>query len=204
MDNQELIEHARRIQARIPKASEYEGIKAEICEFFRVYAGPQSKFYTSAETIHGGEHYSLPRLTAILDAFVEYVQAGLLSDVSPERRAQLDVVSDILEQAETLLNTKSVHPAAAAVLIGATLEEFLRNWVEAENLALGELKPGLETYAKVLRAEDMINKQDMKDITSWAGTRNDAAHGKWDEVSDKNRIRLMLEGVNLFMRKYGM
>ncbi len=42
----------------------------------------------------------------------------------------------------------------------------------------------------------------MKDITSWAGLRNHAAHGEWDEVKDKTRVSIMLEGVNLFMRKY--
>jgi hypothetical protein len=42
----------------------------------------------------------------------------------------------------------------------------------------------------------------MKDITSWGGLRNHAAHGEWDEVKDRQRISIMLEGVNLFMRKY--
>ena len=41
----------------------------------------------------------------------------------------------------------------------------------------------------------------MKDITSWAGVRNHAAHGEWEEVSDRKRVQLALEGVNLFMRK---
>jgi hypothetical protein len=87
-------------------------------------------------------------------------------------------------------------------LIGATLEEFLRTWVEAEGLPLGNRKLGLETYSQVLRDAGLITKQDGKDITSWAGVRNHAAHGEWDEVSDKTRVALMLEGVNLFMRKY--
>lgn len=44
----------------------------------------------------------------------------------------------------------------------------------------------------------------MKDITSWIGTRNDAAHGNWNYVEDRNRIKLMLEDVNLFLRKYSL
>ena len=39
-------------------------------------------------------------------------------------------------------------------------------------------------------------------ITSWGGVRNHAAHGEWDEVSNRDRIKLMLEGVNLFMRQH--
>lgn len=55
----------------------------------------------------------------------------------------------------------------------------------------------------MLREDGLITKQDIKDITSWAGIRNHAAHGEWDEVDDKKRIAVMLEGINLFMRKYG-
>jgi hypothetical protein len=54
-----------------------------------------------------------------------------------------------------------------------------------------------------LLAAELITKQDMKDITAWGGLRNHAAHGEWTEVSDRQRASLMLDGVNLFMRKYG-
>ena len=134
--------------------------------------------------------------------YINYLQSGLGDGVSIERKAQIDVVSDILEQANTLLNTNGVHPAAPAMIIGAALEEFLRNWIEEEKLALSGKKPSLDSYAKVLREAELISKQDIKDITSWAGLRNHAAHGEWDEVNDKKRIVVMLEGVNLFMRKY--
>jgi hypothetical protein len=100
-----------------------------------------------------------------------------------------------------MLESNSYHPAAAAVLIGASLEEFLRNWVEADGLSIGNAKPGIDAYVKTLRAADSISKQDVKDITSWAGIRNHAAYGEWDAVGNRNRVRLMLEGVNLFMRQ---
>ena len=80
----------------------------------------------------------------------------------------------------------------------------MRSWVENENINLGNKKPSIDSYAKALREEDLITKQDVKDITSWAGLRNHAAHGEWEQVGDKARAQLMLEGVNLFMRKYGM
>jgi hypothetical protein len=104
--------------------------------------------------------------------------------------------------AQDLLNSKGVHPGAPAMIIGATLEEFLRTWIETENLSIGDKKPGLDTYTKILRSAKLITKQDVKDITAWAGIRNHAAHGEWEEVSDKKRIANMIEAVNLFMRKY--
>ena len=201
MDSQELIEHARRIKGNIGRQG-WTGVKSEICEFLKNYGGPNNSFYNSARNVGG--YGGSEELTSILESFFFLVDAGRHSEVSPERRAQLDVVSDLLGQAESLLAAKDVHPAAPAVLIGATLEEFLRNWAESAGLSLGDNKPGIENYAGLLYSNNLIVKQDKKDITSWAGTRNDAAHGRWEEVGDKKRIRLMLEGVNLFMRKYGM
>lgn len=193
-----LIAAARGVEANLSQA---RGLQAQVCEFLRRYAGPKSAFYESASRAAG---VSLAATLAhILDNFRSYVQAGLLEQVPPERQAQLDVVSDFLEQARLLLNAKGVHPAAPIVLVGATLEEFLRSWVEAENFAIGQRKPSLDTYAQVLFAEDAITKQDLKDIGAWGGLRNHAAHGEWAEVSDKQRAALMLEGVNLFLRKYG-
>ena len=178
-----------------------EQLRHRFVEFLRIYAGPKSAFLEQAEAAGEFWDYLVPALDSILGSFTEYLQAGLLAGKSPERRAQLDVVSDLLGQANSLLEDNRYHPAAAAILIGASLEESLRTWVEAEALPIGKAKPGIDAYCKVLRSADLISKQDVKDITSWAGVRNHAAHGKWDEVSDRNRIRIMLDGVNLFMRQ---
>ncbi len=205
MDTDELIKHAARLRTTLETADEdsWEGRRAQACEFLQSYGGPKNSFLEAMRGfVKTSASWGAPQASEVMKSFSDYVKSGLQSGISPERRAQLDVVSDFLEQASVLLNSKGVHPAAPAVLIGATLEEFLRTWIEAAGLSLGARKPGLESYARVLRESDLIKKQDAKDITSWAGIRNHAAHGEWDEVSDKKRIDLMLEGVNLFMRKY--
>ena len=73
--------------------------------------------------------------------------------------------------------------------------------MEGESLSIGKSTPGIDAYSKVLRTADLISKQDAKDIVSWAGVRNHGAHGEWEKVNDRDRIKLMLEGVNLFMRQ---
>ena len=199
MDTQEITRQAEAMRTRILQHTIAVGAMAEVCEFLRIYTGPKSAFLKQAA---GSKHpHLLVKLDFILRSFTEYLQAGLSVGESPERRAQLDVVSDLLGQANSLLEDKRYHPAAAAILVGASLEEFLSNWVEAEALSIGNAKPGIDAYCKALRSAELISKQDVKDITSWAGVRNHAAHGEWDKVSDQNRIRLMLEGVNLFMRQ---
>ena len=204
MDTDDLIRHTRRIIESRQKSSA-PGVLAEAMEFLRVYAGERSAFLKHLNQVSQtwDDDYIMQYVVSNLEAFIRYVESGLLEGISIERKAQIDVVSDFLDQANTLLSTKEVHPAAPTVIIGAALEEFLRNWIEEAGLALGGKKPSLDSYAKVLREADLIPKQDVKDTTSWSGLRNHAAHGEWDEVSDRNRISIMLEGVNLFMRKYG-
>lgn len=205
MDTPQFIAQIDRLVQKARPTSDIVGVHAEVCEFLRMYAGPKSEFLASLKAFEPrsfSDDYSASIVNAVLRSFRSHVEAGLQSQVSPERRAQLDVVSDFLEQAHQLLEAKGIHPAAPTVIIGAALEEFLRTWTESAGLSLGQRKPGMDSYAIVLRDNDFITKQDYKDITAWAGLRNHAAHGEWAEVSEKNRVALMLEGVNLFMRKY--
>jgi hypothetical protein len=203
-----IIEQAKKMIDEFRRVGDdyarYEGVFAKAKEFLRVYAGPKSEFFLSMSRAdsHGYTNDRAKAAAAVVEAFVNYVESGLLTGISPERKARIDVVSDLLEQAIHLLEDQNVHAAVPAVIVGASLEEFLRNWIEAENLSLGNRKPGIDTYATVLRAEDLISKQDAKDVTSWAGLRNYAAHGEWDKVENKEYVRLVLEGVNLFMRKH--
>lgn len=198
-----LRDNLKSVNGDFDKYNTALAAKAQILEFIRVYIGHQSPFY--AEAVVANESNAAGRfdqLVGILDGLIYYLESGLEMGISLERQAQIDVVSDFQEQAATLLNTKGVHPAAAAVLTGAALEEFLRNWIEAEVDSF-DGKKNIQSYAQALRKEDMITKQDVKDITSWSGIRNDAAHGHWEAVADRNKIQIMLQGVNLFMRKYG-
>jgi len=202
MDREQLLEITDRLinkakdLAAIDRESDHgeyaegSGLKAEACEFLRKYGGPKNAFHEQVREVDNwGE---AKRIESILTSFRDFVSLGLLAEIPPERRAQLDVVSDLMGQAESMLDS-----------VGATLEEFLRTWCEASELKLGKKKRGIQAYAELLREADLISKQDAKDITSWGGTRNDAAHGNWENVEDPKRIRIMLEGVNLFMRSYG-
>lgn len=209
MTSDELIENIDRlIKLALSCGSTVEEFRYVYCqatEFLRQFAGTESSFYITAVDTNGVfPEFGSKVLANVLKGFADYIKAGLLQEISPERRAQLDVVSDLLGQANILLDDKNVHPAAPAVLIGATLEEFLRTWLESLSLSLGSRKPSIDTYTQVLYEDKHIDKQDVKDITSWAGIRNSAAHGEWENVESREKISLMLQGVNLFMRKYGV
>lgn len=183
---------------------QFRGAHARVSDFLSTFAGPRSSFVNEIDkkSMPSDRERAAQILIELLKSFIAHLNDGLVSGLSPKRQAEIDVTSDLLEQAQGLLRSKSIHPAAPAVLIGATLEEFLRNWVEDKGLSLGNRKPSLDSYATTLREADFISKQDMKDIASWGGIRNHAAHGEWEELGGKPRVSIMLEGVNLFMRKY--
>lgn len=205
MTEEELIKHIERLIEKAKNPAKIYGTFPEICQFLSTYSGPKNEFLLAVKQYNPREYSSVAAASHIINillSFLDYVKNGLHQGISIERKAQLDVVSDFLGQAQILLESKEVHPASPAMLIGATLEEFLRTWIENENLSLKGKKPCLDSYIKTLREEEKITKQDVKDLNSWAGIRNHAAHGEWSEIEDKNRIRLMLEGINLFIRQY--
>lgn len=207
MDTDEIIRHAHSLiedskSIGRDDGAKFKGLKARTCEFLINISGSKNTFLAQIEKLSGSPGYGASVVSEVLKAFITHLEAGLMQGMSPKRQAELDVVSDLLEQANVLLENNKVHPAAPAVLIGATLEEFLRTWLEDKDISIGNKKPGLDSYSKTLRENELISKQDIKDITAWAGIRNHAAHGEWDKIGDKARIRLMLDGINLFMRKY--
>ena len=199
MDTDETIKHAESIISKDSDENYFE-VYTEATEFLRRYAGEKSSLYLKLAK----EEYNLAdNAKASLRAFISLLTGGHLGSTSLKREAEIDVVSDFLEQATYLLKDKKYHPAAPAVIIGASLEEFLRNWVEEAALSLDGAKPSLDSYARSLRKANLIDKQDMKNIVSWSGIRNDAAHGDWEKVKNRESIDIMLQGVNLFMMKYG-
>nr|BFF37448.1 hypothetical protein BACT7_23100 [Tenacibaculum mesophilum] len=202
MTKEDLIRNAERIK-KTSKDNPHGGL-VEAREFLRIYAGEDSSFYKTLAQLKSGAYDSTKtsRVNGVLTTFIDFVNNDLLRSISLEREIQIDTVSDYLEQAEKLLNDKKVHPAAPAVIIGASLEEFLRNWLEDSGFDITTIKNSLDAYSTELKKQNKISKQDLKDIVSWSGTRNDAAHGHWESVEDRKRIKLMLESVNLFMRKY--
>ena len=207
MTRQEIAEQAARIGHLFDDIGREDGYNAFLgahthaTEFFRQFAGPDSEFFTAMKEVSPRyPDLAAKNAVAIMGSFRLFVEQGLHRALTPEHEAQLAVVSDFLDQARQLLTDSSLHPGAAIMLAGATLEEFLRTWAARESV-LPAGRPTLSTLAAALRAKSLISKQDEKDVLSWGGLRNSAAHGEWDEVSDRQRAKIMVEGIGLFLRK---
>lgn len=202
MTREQTIEWAKTIHPN-PNDIYSSGFVAEIKEMIISYIGKNNAFYSELESItpRWDQSEAIGFAYQTLKRFISVVERDLISGISLNRKLKAEVVSDILEQAQEILKDEKFHPASAAILIGAALEEFLRNWIDDENIDLSGKRLCLDTYSKVLKEHELIVTQDSKDIISWAGIRNDAAHGHWENLNDRRRILLMMEEVNYFMKR---
>lgn len=172
-------------------------------EFLRRHA-PGTQFLSSAEAVFQSDRQEyvsegLNAVAGVLEAWSQFVREGMAEMVAFEVGARIEAATDLMEQVQQLLADNKVHPAAPVVLAGAALEEFLRSRIATLRVAVAG-KPGISSYAGALRTAGDLSAQDVKDITSWAGQRNEAAHGEFELLS-RERAQLMVDGINLFIRQ---
>lgn len=113
-----------------------------------------------------------------------------------------EIFTDFLEMAEYLLEENYKDPAA--VMIGSVLEQHLRKLCESNEIDFFYVRDGKQISKKAealnseLSSSDIYSKLDQKNVTSWLGLRNNAAHGNYNSYS-KEQVRLMYEGVSNFI-----
>lgn len=211
MTEKEIIEKIEEIEQLYPLSEDDEKANSFYLlalQFVRNYIGTDTEFYKSL--LNYNKKYSdigfnkKTEASSVLNSIKSYLNLNLDIGKSQKYNVKVDIVSDFLGQAIELANNKKFHPAAAAILLGASLEEFLKLLCEEENVNLNEINKTIDPISRKLYESNKITKQDLKDITSWTGLRNDATHGNFDLVNDRKRVLNAIEGVNLFMRKYNL
>lgn len=201
----EIAENARRYeqQDRSMEGPDRRVETAAAIEFLRRFASG-SAFTSAAERALDDRYHDSSAVADVagqLRNWVRFVRDGLAGVQPFSVRARIEAATDLMEQIQALLEDRGIHPAAPVVLAGAALEEFLRAMWEMTDEPL-QGQPSISKYAEALRRLEMLSRQDIKDISGWAGLRNNAAHGHFDDLS-ADRARLMVDGINLFMRQHG-
>jgi hypothetical protein len=105
-----------------------------------------------------------------------------------------------MEQVEILLSDRSVHPAAPIVLAGAALEERLRALVLQHGCTPSG--KGIDAYGTALKTAGVVDGQEAKQVTAWAGLRNRAAHAEELNTLTTTEARIMADGINFFLQKH--
>lgn len=116
-----------------------------------------------------------------------------------------EIFTNFIEMAEHLLEQN--YKDAAAVIIGSTLEEQLRNLciqnsilIVRKNYNGKEAKLTSDQMNIELVKAGVYNKIVQKEITSWLAIRNSASHGHYSDY-EKNQVHQMLAGVIGFISK---
>ena len=115
---------------------------------------------------------------------------------------QAEIFANFLEIGEHLLSEG--YKDAAAVTIGAVLEDGLRELCKKNNIAITNPKGSPLTIDPLnveLAKNEVYSKLTQKQITSWAHIRNKAAHGQYDEY-DKSEVKMMLLFVQGFAEQH--
>jgi hypothetical protein len=164
--------------------------------FYKGYISAFSSYY---------EHTRVQYAKGVLSAAKAEIDGGWLFEIKGIVSAE--IFSDFIEMADHLLSEG--YKDAAAVMIGSTLEEHLRQLCMRNGIPLvltNPNKPGVETPKKAdaMNAElvkaQVHNNLDQKHVTAWLGLRNSAAHGKYDEYT-KEQVESMLHGVMNFITR---
>ena len=124
---------------------------------------------------------------------VQHRHSDLALQAEAVQREDEDAATGVYVQAHEFLRLYSRTGSAFVNEIGGMNRMFA-------DLSSQKVARSIGTYVQILRSKDLITKQDVKDLVAWAGLRNSAAHGHWEQVADAKRVRLMLEGVNNFIR----
>jgi hypothetical protein len=181
---------------------ETTGLAALMCDTINRFAPRNSQYLESMKAIlrkTSVDHaYVIPHIAGVLSALRTAYDAGYLASVTELIHA--DIFSDFVEMAEHLLAEGYKDPAA--VIIGSTLEEHLRQLCVKNGLtadAAGKPKKADMLNAE-LAAQSAYSKLDQKSITAWLNLRNKAAHGKYAEYS-REQVALLVQGVRDFMTR---
>lgn len=170
--------------------------------FFRQYYSDAHPYYQVFDSQAHSYGPTVESSLGVLEAVLDEVNNGWYKSLRGIVSAEL--FSDFIEMANHLLDEG--YKDAAAVMLGGTLEEHLRqlsrdNGIDLEVESRGNHSP---KKADVLNADLVKNgvygKLDQKNVTAWLGLRNDAAHGKYGNYS-KEQVTLFSQALNDFMAR---
>lgn len=142
--------------------------------------------------------FTSPMLAGALLALKREYELGHLQTF--EELIHADMFAGFIEMAEYLQQQKFKDPAA--VLARSVLEQHLRelcikNSIDCE--ANGRPKKA-DSLNSELAAKDVYSKLDQKNVTSWLGLRNDAAHGNYGNYTQQ-QVALMIDAIRDFMTR---
>ena len=174
------------------------------CAVIKRFALPGSAYHDQMEAVFENTVRSVirskedeieSRLQGVLRALRADYDAGRLQTF--QELVHAEMFSDFLEMAEYLL--QEGYKDAAAVMAGGVIEGHLRKLCGKHGVMIST-KPKLDAMNADLARVNAYGRNDQKQVTAWAGLRNDAAHGCYDNYTDAE-VKLMVAGAREFLSR---
>ena len=153
-------------------------------------------------------HRSSPAIAACRSVVTLYEQGGLRS---PRLAIAHEIEGDILNIAEEQVKAaeKSTNAtlqlAIAAFLAGAALEDALRRLCDAHGIGYNPQRTTISNLQAALyqpsKQISVISGSENKQITAWGETRNNADHGRFNDITH-TEVLTMVIGVRGFIDKH--
>lgn len=221
MEAAELIKHAKRIKEEACLEGKGIGAYAQAVEFLRNHSGGSSAFLERLEAVEERrklkDAYIGGVTEAILAAFIEYAESGLMGEYkaagpaapasfpvtvpAQSKAMQFDDIFRLLDRAAGIAANDKNDPAAAAELLGSALELFLIKKTEEHGLNLTGYPKNIFICGRSLFDSKLITKQEMKNLGLWGAMLEDADQGIGDRL-ELQKVKAMHEGVSAFISKY--
>ena len=132
----------------------------------------------------------------VLRAASEDVEHGYLETI--QHLATAEVFSNFIDQADHLLQSDYHVPAAS--LAAAVLENGLRSLAERNDITV-TARDDLPSLNTKLADKGTYSRLRQKQVAVWTDVRNDADHGRFEEVTKDNATEL-IRGVRAFLAEY--
>lgn len=149
----------------------------------------------------------LPPALGILAGIQDDIEKGFLGKLN--NRIESEIAVDYMSQAEQLLDgdtSEIPSHVPAAVLAGAVLERALRALCQQQVPPIPLTDPRrkqktLDPLIDDLKKAKLFVEATAKQLRSWAGLRNLAAHGHFEDLRRQD-VELMIKGIKNFLEEY--
>jgi len=178
-------------------------VRAASLSFLERVFGKESAYYVDFKNqtrSQLGSHFK--SAVGTLRAAKEEIEGGWI--FTTKGIISAEIFADYLEMADHLLSEGYKDPAA--VIVGSTLEEHLRQLCQRASLPVEINKNGKMVPLKAdqlnadLAKANVYDKLDQKNVTAWLDLRNKAAHGKYQEYT-KDQVQLLVQSVRDFITR---
>jgi hypothetical protein len=182
------------------KGREFNKFRAAGLSFFSRHFGEEHPYFREFSQRKSDYAPSVESTLGILDAVRDEISKGWHK--STRGVVSAEVFSDFIEMAGHLL--QEGYKDAAAVMLGSTLEEHLRQLCRDSSIETATERDGrikakkADTLNSELVKAGVYGMLDQKSVTAWLGIRNSAAHGKYDDYT-KEQVEILASSLAEFM-----